>query len=132
MFATYRPVSVIVNYERHSAFIKVQTRRDAEEAKQHLPRSVHVAGQPLRLNWACGFGPKPIMDRRDGTSRIPLVKLTESDVTCVVKELGTAFIQRHRQQCESSLTDASVVELNSTFGVYLGALTMEEPEEWRV
>ncbi|CEJ81624.1 hypothetical protein VHEMI01743 [[Torrubiella] hemipterigena] len=68
----------IVNKDKRHAFVKMLTRRDAENARSNMehPRDLDI---PLRTRWGVGFGPRDCSDYATGISIIPITKLTEAD-----------------------------------------------------
>ncbi|KAL2265646.1 hypothetical protein VTJ83DRAFT_6746 [Remersonia thermophila] len=68
----------IVNREKRHAFVKMYSRKDAENAKERMedPRSHEFQ---LRTRWGVGFGPRDCSDYQTGISVIPIHKLTEAD-----------------------------------------------------
>ncbi|TPX49837.1 hypothetical protein SeMB42_g02458 [Synchytrium endobioticum] len=71
--------TVMVNYPKFNAFVKMCTRREAEHAKDTLNR-VMVEGSILKMGWGCGFGPKPCFDYNLGESFLPIDTLSEMDI----------------------------------------------------
>jgi protein NRD1 len=74
--------SVILNSERKHAFVKVYSRREAEQ----VITSFNKDGQlPLRTRWGVGFGPRDCCNYQHGISIIPIQRLTDADRAWVVK-----------------------------------------------
>lgn len=74
--------SVILNSERKHAFVKVYSRREAEQ----VITSFNKDGQlPLRTRWGVGFGPRDCCNYQHGISIIPIQRLTDADKAWVVK-----------------------------------------------
>ncbi|TPX37554.1 hypothetical protein SmJEL517_g00626 [Synchytrium microbalum] len=71
--------TVMINYPKYNAFVKMYTRAEAAVAKDALNR-VMVEGSILKMGWGCGFGPKPYFDYNVGESFIPINDLTEMDI----------------------------------------------------
>lgn len=68
--------SVILNNERKHAFVKVYSRKEAE----NVISSFNKNGQyNLRTRWGVGFGPRDCCDYQHGISIIPLARLTDAD-----------------------------------------------------
>ena len=68
--------SVILNHGRKHAFVKVYSRREAENAFANFNRD---GALPLRTRWGVGFGPRDCCDYQHGFSVIPLHRLTDAD-----------------------------------------------------
>ncbi|SMN19746.1 similar to Saccharomyces cerevisiae YNL251C NRD1 RNA-binding protein, subunit of Nrd1 complex (Nrd1p-Nab3p-Sen1p) [Maudiozyma saulgeensis] len=68
--------SVILNHNRKHAFVKVYSRREAENAFMNFNRDGALA---LRTRWGVGFGPRDCCDYQSGSSNIPLHRLTDAD-----------------------------------------------------
>lgn len=74
--------SVILNSDRKHAFVKVYSRREAEQ----VITSFNKDGQlPLRTRWGVGFGPRDCCNYQHGISIIPIQRLTDADKAWVVK-----------------------------------------------
>ena len=68
--------SVILNHNRKHAFVKVYSRREAENAFMNFNKD---GALPLRTRWGVGFGPRDCCDYQTGSSKIPLHRLTDAD-----------------------------------------------------
>ena len=68
--------SVILNHGRKHAFVKVYSRREAENAFMNFNKD---GALPLRTRWGVGFGPRDCCDYQTGSSKIPLQRLTDAD-----------------------------------------------------
>lgn len=68
--------SVILNNHRKHAFVKVYSRREAENVLQNFNRDGSL---PLRTRWGVGFGPRDCCDYQHGFSIIPMHRLTDAD-----------------------------------------------------
>lgn len=68
--------SVILNHGRKHAFVKIYSRREAENAFANFNRD---GALPLRTRWGVGFGPRDCCDYQHGFSVIPLHRLTDAD-----------------------------------------------------
>lgn len=123
LFAKYGAESVRVNYDKFTAFVKLNTRDNAETAKNELGAArVALEGQQLRVNWACGFGPRESFDRKTGISLINVSHLSEQDCKWLEVELGPEFLQAHREvlrKRDSTFTGGTPF--------CFGALRVEEP-----
>lgn len=73
--------SVILNNERKHAFVKVYSRREAEQVISSFNKDQQL---PLRTRWGVGFGPRDCCNYQHGISSIPIQRLTEADKTWVV------------------------------------------------
>lgn len=73
--------SVILNSERKHAFIKVYSRREAEQVITSFNKDNSM---PLRTRWGVGFGPRDCCNYQHGVSIIPIQRLTDADKTWVV------------------------------------------------
>ncbi|KAH3672338.1 hypothetical protein WICMUC_004310 [Wickerhamomyces mucosus] len=69
--------SVILNSERKHAFVKVYSRKEAEEVISSFNKSGSHLG--LRTRWGVGFGPRDCCDYQHGVSIIPIARLTDAD-----------------------------------------------------
>lgn len=74
--------SVILNSERKHAFVKVYSRREAEEVIQSFNKD---GALPLRTRWGVGFGPRDCCNYQHGISIVPIQRLTDADRTWVVQ-----------------------------------------------
>ncbi|KAJ3102104.1 hypothetical protein HDU96_009736 [Phlyctochytrium bullatum] len=70
--------TVMINYPKHNAFIKMYTRQEAEAARLALNRTVHN-GATFRVGWGCGFGPKSNFDYANGYTLFPIARMSEPD-----------------------------------------------------
>ncbi|KAJ8610909.1 hypothetical protein MRB53_038297 [Persea americana] len=78
LFARYGTVQTcIANSAKMHAFIKMQSRKEAEDAKAAFEHGTHAGVRHVK--WAVGFGPKGLRRARDGISTIPLSRLTDAD-----------------------------------------------------
>lgn len=68
--------SVILNNHRKHAFVKVYSRREAENVLMNFNLD---GSYPLRTRWGVGFGPRDCCDYQNGYSIIPLHRLTDAD-----------------------------------------------------
>lgn len=68
--------SVILNNNRKHAFVKVYSRREAENVLMNFNLD---GSYPLRTRWGVGFGPRDCCDYQNGYSIIPLHRLTDAD-----------------------------------------------------
>ncbi|SCV03208.1 LANO_0G02806g1_1 [Lachancea nothofagi CBS 11611] len=68
--------SVILNSSRKHAFVKVYSRREAENVLNTFNKD---GSSPLRTRWGVGFGPRDCCDYQHGYSVIPLHRLTDAD-----------------------------------------------------
>lgn len=73
--------SVILNSERKHAFIKVYSRREAEQVITSFNKDNAL---PLRTRWGVGFGPRDCCNYQHGISIIPIQRLTEADKAWIV------------------------------------------------
>lgn len=73
--------SVILNSERKHAFVKVYSRREAEQVITSFNKDNSL---PLRTRWGVGFGPRDCCNYQHGISIIPILRLTDADRTWVV------------------------------------------------
>lgn len=73
--------SVILNSERKHAFVKVYSRREAEQVITSFNKDNSL---PLRTRWGVGFGPRDCCNYQHGISIIPILRLTDADKTWVV------------------------------------------------
>lgn len=74
--------SVILNSERKHAFVKVYSRREAEQVITSFNKDNSL---PLRTRWGVGFGPRDCCNYQHGISIIPIQRLTDADKAWVVK-----------------------------------------------
>lgn len=74
--------SVILNSERKHAFVKVYSRREAEQVITSFNKDNSL---PLRTRWGVGFGPRDCCNYQHGISIIPILRLTDADRTWVVQ-----------------------------------------------
>lgn len=73
--------SVILNSERKHAFVKVYSRREAEQVITLFNKDGSL---PLRTRWGVGFGPRDCCNYQHGISIIPISRLTDADKNWVV------------------------------------------------
>lgn len=73
--------SVILNSERKHAFVKVYSRKEAEQVIQSFNKD---GALPLRTRWGVGFGPRDCCNYQHGISIIPIQRLTDADRAWVV------------------------------------------------
>lgn len=74
--------SIILNTERKHAFVKVYSRREAENIVNSFNKDNFL---PLRIRWGVGFGPRDCCDYQHGVSIIPIARLTDSDKLWIEK-----------------------------------------------
>ncbi|CAK7898915.1 protein Nrd1p [[Candida] anglica] len=74
--------SVILNSERKHAFVKVYSRREAEQVITSFNKDNAL---PLRTRWGVGFGPRDCCNYQHGVSIIPIQRLTDADRSWVVQ-----------------------------------------------
>ncbi|CUM68306.1 uncharacterized protein PRCAT00006028001 [Priceomyces carsonii] len=74
--------SVILNSERKHAFVKVYSRREAEQVITSFNKDNSL---PLRTRWGVGFGPRDCCNYQHGISIIPIQRLTDADKSWVVQ-----------------------------------------------
>lgn len=74
--------SVILNSERKHAFVKVYSRREAEQVITSFNKDNSL---PLRTRWGVGFGPRDCCNYQHGISIIPISRLTDADKSWVVQ-----------------------------------------------
>lgn len=74
--------SVILNSERKHAFVKVYSRREAEQVITSFNKDNAL---PLRTRWGVGFGPRDCCNYQHGISIIPIQRLTDADRAWVVQ-----------------------------------------------
>lgn len=74
--------SVILNSERKHAFVKVYSRREAEQVITSFNKDNSL---PLRTRWGVGFGPRDCCNYQHGVSIIPIQRLTDADKLWVVQ-----------------------------------------------
>lgn len=78
--------SVILNNARKHAFVKVYSRKEAENVLLNFNKD---GSSPLRTRWGVGFGPRDCCDYQHGYSIIPLHRLTDADKKwCVHAQWG--------------------------------------------
>ncbi|OBA24003.1 hypothetical protein METBIDRAFT_19831, partial [Metschnikowia bicuspidata var. bicuspidata NRRL YB-4993] len=73
--------SIILNSERKHAFVKVYSRKEAEQVIQSFNKDGSL---PLRTRWGVGFGPRDCCNYQHGISIIPIQRLTDADRQWVV------------------------------------------------
>lgn len=73
--------SVILNSERKHAFVKVYSRKEAEQVIASFNKD---GALPLRTRWGVGFGPRDCCNYQNGISIIPIQRLTDADRAWVV------------------------------------------------
>lgn len=73
--------SVILNSERKHAFVKVYSRKEAEQIITSFNKDNSL---PLRTRWGVGFGPRECCNYQHGISIIPIERLTDADRNWVV------------------------------------------------
>ncbi|KAG7191841.1 uncharacterized protein KQ657_002809 [Scheffersomyces spartinae] len=73
--------SIILNSERKHAFVKVYSRREAEQVITQFNKDGSL---PLRTRWGVGFGPRDCCNYQHGISIIPIARLTDADKNWVV------------------------------------------------
>lgn len=73
--------SIILNSERKHAFVKVYSRKEAEQVIESFNKD---GALPLRTRWGVGFGPRDCCNYQHGVSIIPIQRLTDADRTWVV------------------------------------------------
>ncbi|KAG5418570.1 hypothetical protein I9W82_004098 [Candida metapsilosis] len=73
--------SVILNSERKHAFVKVYSRKEAEQIITSFNKDQSL---PLRTRWGVGFGPRECCNYQHGISIIPIERLTDADRNWVV------------------------------------------------
>ncbi|KAM9898405.1 hypothetical protein OXX69_009891 [Metschnikowia pulcherrima] len=73
--------SVILNSERKHAFVKVYSRKEAEQVIASFNKDGSL---PLRTRWGVGFGPRDCCNYQHGISIIPIQRLTDADRQWVV------------------------------------------------
>ncbi|ODV62862.1 Nrd1 complex RNA-binding subunit ASCRUDRAFT_31321 [Ascoidea rubescens DSM 1968] len=76
--------SVILNSERKHAFVKVYSRKEAENVLASFSKNSNP-NLSLRTRWGVGFGPRDCCDYQHGVSIIPLARLTDADKRWMVK-----------------------------------------------
>lgn len=74
--------SVILNSERRHAFVKVYSRKEAEQVVASFNKD---GALPLRTRWGVGFGPRDCCNYQHGISIIPIQRLTDADRAWVVQ-----------------------------------------------
>ncbi|KAJ3207162.1 hypothetical protein HDU67_007631, partial [Dinochytrium kinnereticum] len=70
--------TVMINYPKYNAFIKMFTREEADKARVALNRTV-LNGALLKVGWGCGFGPKNTFDYATGFNIVPISRMSESN-----------------------------------------------------
>lgn len=79
LFSQYGVVQTcIVNLDKRHAFIKMISRRDAENAREGM-ETYRSGDMQLRTRWGVGYGPRDCSDYQTGISVIPIERLTEAD-----------------------------------------------------
>ncbi|RCK65236.1 Protein NRD1 [Candida viswanathii] len=73
--------SVILNSEKKHAFVKVYSRREAEQVITSFNKD---GALPLRTRWGVGFGPRDCCNYQHGISIIPIQRLTDADRNWIV------------------------------------------------
>ncbi|KAI4239550.1 MAG: hypothetical protein L6R40_005495 [Gallowayella cf. fulva] len=68
----------IVNVDKRHAFVKMISRKDAQQARDGMERYKSPDMQ-LRTRWGVGFGPRDCSDYSTGISIVPIDRLTEAD-----------------------------------------------------
>lgn len=74
--------SIILNSERKHAFVKVYSRREAEQVITSFNKDGKL---PLRTRWGVGFGPRDCCNYQHGISIISIERLTDADKSWVVQ-----------------------------------------------
>ena len=158
LFREFGVDSITVNNKNHTAFVKLNCRANAERCKElfgaddgrtraggNQGQSPSLFGQPLRVNWACGFGPKDRFDRRAGTSTFDATLISDPDKKWIIKEVGMDFFHRHVAFLAShrfippppmQIMESPLSLLNEVWGQssptggreYFGGLILEEPD----
>ncbi|KAI8806371.1 hypothetical protein BJ742DRAFT_362413 [Cladochytrium replicatum] len=70
--------TVMVNYPKFNAFIKLYTRGEAAYVKDVVNRTV-ISDATLKTGWGCGFGPKNLFDYTSGSMLYPILQMGEAD-----------------------------------------------------
>ncbi|KAJ3130121.1 hypothetical protein HK098_006180 [Nowakowskiella sp. JEL0407] len=78
-----RVATVIINYPKYNAFVKMFTRAEAEKVKELVNRST-IGDSQLKLSWGCGFGPKQTFNYSDGDVVYRFADMSDSDKRCMV------------------------------------------------
>ncbi|KAL8757809.1 MAG: hypothetical protein Q9199_001931 [Rusavskia elegans] len=68
----------IVNVDKRHAFVKMISRKDAQQARDGMERYKSPDMQ-LRTRWGVGFGPRDCSDYSTGISIVPIARLTDAD-----------------------------------------------------
>ncbi|KAL8682721.1 MAG: hypothetical protein Q9186_001232 [Xanthomendoza sp. 1 TL-2023] len=68
----------IVNVDKRHAFVKMISRKDAQQARDGMER-YKSADMQLRTRWGVGFGPRDCSDYSTGISIVPIARLTDAD-----------------------------------------------------
>ncbi|KAL8647656.1 MAG: hypothetical protein Q9226_006346 [Calogaya cf. arnoldii] len=68
----------IVNVDKRHAFVKMISRKDAQQARDGMERYKSLDMQ-LRTRWGVGFGPRDCSDYSTGISIVPIARLTDAD-----------------------------------------------------
>ncbi|KAL8996192.1 MAG: hypothetical protein Q9169_004258 [Polycauliona sp. 2 TL-2023] len=68
----------IVNMDKRHAFVKMISRKDAQQARDGMERYKSPDMQ-LRTRWGVGFGPRDCSDYSTGISIVPIARLTDAD-----------------------------------------------------
>ncbi|KAL8892171.1 MAG: hypothetical protein Q9205_005130 [Flavoplaca limonia] len=68
----------IVNVDKRHAFVKMISRKDAQQARDGMERYKSPEMQ-LRTRWGVGFGPRDCSDYSTGISIVPIARLTDAD-----------------------------------------------------
>ncbi|KAL8815047.1 MAG: hypothetical protein Q9223_005786 [Gallowayella weberi] len=79
IFAQFGVVQTcIVNVDKRHAFVKMISRKDAQQARDGMER-YKSADMQLRTRWGVGFGPRDCSDYSTGISIVPIARLTDAD-----------------------------------------------------
>ncbi|KAI4148548.1 MAG: hypothetical protein L6R39_002760 [Caloplaca ligustica] len=79
IFSAYGVVQTcIVNVDKRHAFVKMVSRKDAEQARDGMER-YKSSDMQLRTKWGVGFGPRDCSDYSTGISIVPITRLTDAD-----------------------------------------------------
>lgn len=86
LFEKYGDIETLtVNVGKRNAFLKMTTRSSAEAVKENCHRasisSPNGMSTLIRINWACGYGPKEYFDFMTGVSTVPLNRLSKPEQT---------------------------------------------------
>ncbi|KAL8922759.1 MAG: hypothetical protein Q9172_003436 [Xanthocarpia lactea] len=68
----------IVNVDKRHAFVKMISRKDAQQARDGMER-YKSPNMQLRTRWGVGFGPRDCSDYSTGISIVPIARLTDAD-----------------------------------------------------